>query len=248
MEIADEGIETIELVNGMTDDPKNVADFRKRWLGNVDAAFETLCAQKEAMFEHNRVRTPDPHFDRMVNGWLKQQTLFGATWCRWGYMGYRDIVQHGMGVSSFAPERTRDILLEALRYQKKSLALALEGKAKADEARARINIASGYLRLGQFDLAFDELESALGIARALKDRKLEQTATSLQGAAYFDIGDYDRALALADLIGLDVCLDILDVLYVEFRDPKYRPCPLLVKMVDAGRLGRKSGRGFYDYA
>jgi 3-hydroxybutyryl-CoA dehydrogenase len=55
-------------------------------------------------------------------------------------------------------------------------------------------------------------------------------------------------LALADLIGLDVCLDILNVLYVEFRDPKYRPCPLLVKMVDAGRLGRKSGRGFYDYA
>ena len=55
-------------------------------------------------------------------------------------------------------------------------------------------------------------------------------------------------LALADLIGLDVCLDILDVLYVEFRDPKYRPCPLLVRMVDAGRLGRKGGRGFYDYA
>jgi 3-hydroxybutyryl-CoA dehydrogenase len=55
-------------------------------------------------------------------------------------------------------------------------------------------------------------------------------------------------LALADLIGLDVCLDILDVLYVEFRDPKYRPCPLLVRMVDAGRLGRKSGRGFYDYS
>ncbi len=54
-------------------------------------------------------------------------------------------------------------------------------------------------------------------------------------------------LALADLIGLDVCLDILDVLYVEFRDPKYRPCPLLVRMVDAGRLGRKGGRGFFDY-
>ena len=54
-------------------------------------------------------------------------------------------------------------------------------------------------------------------------------------------------LALADLIGLDVCLDILEVLYEGFRDPKYRPCPLLVKMVDAGRLGRKSGRGFYEY-
>src|SRR5205085_7891929 len=54
-------------------------------------------------------------------------------------------------------------------------------------------------------------------------------------------------LALADLIGLDVCLDILKVLQQGFGDPKYRPCPLLVKMVDAGRLGRKSGRGFHSY-
>jgi 3-hydroxybutyryl-CoA dehydrogenase len=54
-------------------------------------------------------------------------------------------------------------------------------------------------------------------------------------------------LALADLIGLDVCLDILRVLQDGFGDPKYRPCPLLVKMVDAGYLGRKSGRGFYEY-
>jgi len=54
-------------------------------------------------------------------------------------------------------------------------------------------------------------------------------------------------LALADLIGLDICLDILAVLNKGFQDPKYRPCPLLVKMVDAGYLGRKSGRGFYTY-
>ena len=55
-------------------------------------------------------------------------------------------------------------------------------------------------------------------------------------------------LELADLIGLDVCLDILKVLYESFRDPKYRPCPLLEKMVAAGRLGRKTGRGFCEYA
>jgi len=54
-------------------------------------------------------------------------------------------------------------------------------------------------------------------------------------------------LELADLIGLDVCLDIMKVLYDSFRDSKYRPCPLLEKMVSAGRLGRKTGRGFYEY-
>ena len=54
-------------------------------------------------------------------------------------------------------------------------------------------------------------------------------------------------LALADLIGLDVCLFILEVMHGGLGDPKYRPCPLLRKMVASGRLGRKSGQGFYDY-
>lgn len=55
-------------------------------------------------------------------------------------------------------------------------------------------------------------------------------------------------LELADFIGLDVCLSIMEVLHRELGEDKYRPCPLLRKMVTAGRLGRKSGRGFYDYA
>jgi 3-hydroxybutyryl-CoA dehydrogenase len=55
-------------------------------------------------------------------------------------------------------------------------------------------------------------------------------------------------LALADLIGLDVCLDILEVLQRDLGDDKYRPCPLLRRMVAAGHLGKKSGKGFYEYA
>ena len=54
-------------------------------------------------------------------------------------------------------------------------------------------------------------------------------------------------LTLADFIGLDVCVDIMRVLQQGLGDPKYRPCPLLVRMVDAGWLGRKSGHGFYTY-
>ena len=71
----------------------------------------------------------------------------------------------------------------------------------------------------------------------------EEIDTAIQLGLSHPIGP----LRLADMIGLDVCLYVMDVMYREFCDSKYRPCPLLRRMVDAGRLGRKSGRGFYEY-
>jgi len=73
------------------------------------------------------------------------------------------------------------------------------------------------------------------------------TAAAIDGVMKLGMNHPMGPLTLADFIGLDVCLAILRVLEDGFGDPKYRPCPLLVKMVDAGWLGRKSGRGFYDY-
>ncbi|HYC61119.1 MAG TPA: 3-hydroxybutyryl-CoA dehydrogenase [Thermoanaerobaculia bacterium] len=73
------------------------------------------------------------------------------------------------------------------------------------------------------------------------------TRESIDGVMKLGMNHPMGPLTLADFIGLDVCLAILRVLEDGFGDPKYRPCPLLVKMVDAGWLGRKSGRGFYEY-
>jgi 3-hydroxybutyryl-CoA dehydrogenase len=73
------------------------------------------------------------------------------------------------------------------------------------------------------------------------------TRESIDGVMKLGMNHPMGPLTLADFIGLDVCLAILRVLEEGFGDPKYRPCPLLVKMVDAGWLGRKTRRGFYDY-
>jgi len=72
-------------------------------------------------------------------------------------------------------------------------------------------------------------------------------AADIDTSMKFGAGHPMGPLALADMIGLDICLKIMETLYKEFGDPKYRPCPLLAKMVRAGKLGRKTGEGFFVY-
>jgi len=72
-------------------------------------------------------------------------------------------------------------------------------------------------------------------------------AADIDTSMKFGAGHPMGPLALADMIGLDICLAIMQTLYKEFGDPKYRPCPLLAKMVRAGKLGKKTGEGFFVY-
>ncbi len=122
----------LTLVLGATDHESKIASFRERYLGHADTFFAQLAAQNARLVAANRVKTPDPLFDRMVNIWIKQGASYGSRWCRWGWNGYRDIVQHGLGVSALDPGRSRAILLEALRHQLPN-GLALRGWNPVDE-------------------------------------------------------------------------------------------------------------------
>ena len=94
------------------------------------------------------------------------------------------------------------------------------------------------------ELYFEDFQAGMKI-RSL--RSYEVTAEAVDEIFRLGMAHPMGPLTLADFIGLDVCLDIMRVMQDGFGDPKYRPCPLLVRMVDAGWLGRKSGRGFYQY-
>lgn len=125
-------VNEISIILGATDHEDNIGLYRNKYFGNFEMYFNEMALQKRKLLEKTRVETPDRHFNRLMNYWIRQQTLYGATWCRWGWNGYRDIVQHGFGVSSFEPQRTREILLEAIKYQYES-GLAIRGWNPTDD-------------------------------------------------------------------------------------------------------------------
>lgn len=155
--------QTIHLVNGLASGLDQVAELSHQHLGTIDQSLDDIQQAKQELVQTNAVTTPDPHFNSIVNVWLKQQSLFGSKWCRWGYMGYRDIVQHGLGVCSFAPERTRSILLEAMAHMN-SNGVALRGwnpidtKAYSDSTLWLVFTLAAYLKqTGDTDLLHAEI-------------------------------------------------------------------------------------------
>jgi transcriptional regulator with GAF, ATPase, and Fis domain len=91
-----------------------------------------LKESNEKVFGRNVIKTKDIQLNNLFNSWIKQACMYGSTWCRWGWNGYRDIVQQGYGVVSLKPQRTREILVEALSYQN-SNGLAIRGWNPIDE-------------------------------------------------------------------------------------------------------------------
>ncbi len=172
---------TIQMMLGVSDQEQKVKSIKEKYLDHVDDYFTGLKEENTRFLATNTFTSPDPHLNRMLNTWIKHQTSFGAKWCRWGWMGYRDIVQHGYGVSTFNPARTREILKEALKHQNAS-GMALRGwnpvdeKAYSDSALWLVFSLCSYLKetgdmafLGKLVEYYDEgSDSVLGhVERAL---------------------------------------------------------------------------------
>jgi cellobiose phosphorylase len=197
--------ETINMVLGICDSVEEMKSLRDKYLNRIDEAFEELKEYHKSFIANNRFQTPDEHLNRMLNVWMKHQTAYGAQWCRWGWMGYRDIVQHGYGVSSFNPERTKAILWEAFRHQYAS-GMALRGwnpvdtKSYSDSALWLVFTLISYLKeTADFDFLSEEINFFdAGSATVLKHIELAlnflENNKGIHNLVLIKFGDWNDSL------------------------------------------------------
>jgi cellobiose phosphorylase len=182
----EEGAEKeINIVIGITDNAQDhgkISVLRDKYMGKFDGYLAEVKKASSAMVAANRMVTPDEHLNKLLNNWVKQATRFGADWCRWGFMGYRDIVQHGYGVVTFMPARTRKIILEALQHQYQN-GLAVRGwnpldtKPYSDSALWLVFTLTAYLRetgdMALLDEVVSFYDGGTGTVRQHIDRALD---------------------------------------------------------------------------
>ncbi len=141
----------INVVVGVSDTFNGAVTLKDKYLGSFEDEFSKLKEVKQKMFDTKVVNTPDKHFNRLINIWIKQQILYGVKWTRWGAKCYRDIVQHTFGITDVYPELAKSVLVRVLRYQYKSGGALhvfdpFDGKEYSDGALWLINTLTNYIK------------------------------------------------------------------------------------------------------
>ncbi|MCC7145034.1 MAG: hypothetical protein IT443_01165 [Phycisphaeraceae bacterium] len=211
MQVQAGGQEDTRFLVGACFDEQTIRQRREKYLGgNLDgcAIFDALAADRAGMMANIQLRTPDASIDHMINVWAKQQIHFGATWCRWGWFGYRDIVQQTQGVLTQDAGLARAALLKSAAHQYND-GFALRGynpidpMRYADSAQWMISAVTEYIKeTGDLAMArevvpyFDGGQDSV-YGHLLKAMERLHTDRGAHGLCLIFFGDWNDSLTAA---------------------------------------------------